>query len=193
MRRILVGGRRIVLGHAYDVRQTASLFAADPLSVIRIINALDSPSRECGFDRLVAAAIERVRRHFSSRSHSRGNKYARVAYAWLKQRNWRLLGIPRRTFFHALRKIKDFFEALKTRVKSTFSSSSPSAMLHSNRDFRAVSEDCARCAVETKKDTHENAQSRSSRKDGIPAAPSIDRGNPLFPGRTLATCLFARG
>jgi hypothetical protein len=66
-------------------------------------------------------------------------------------------------------------------------------MLHSNRDFRAVSEDCARCAVETKKDTHENAQSRSSRKDGIPAAPSIDRGNPLFPGRTLATCLFARG
>ena len=110
-------GRRIVLGHVHDVRQTASLFAADPLSVIRIINALDSPSRECGFDRLVAAAIERVRRHFSSRSHSRGNKYARVAYAWLKQRNWRLLGIPRRTFFHALKKVKDFFYAQKIRVK----------------------------------------------------------------------------
>ena len=109
--------RCIVLGHIYDVRQTASLLAADPLSVFRIVDALDPPSREVDFDQLVAAAVERVRRRFSSRSRNQGNKYARVAYAWLKHRKWQAVGIPRRTFFHALKKVKDFFYAQKTRVK----------------------------------------------------------------------------
>jgi hypothetical protein len=83
-------GRRIVLGHVHDVRQTASLLAADPLSVFRILDALDPPSREVDFDQLVAAAVERVRRRFSSRGRNQGNKYARVAYAWLKHKNGRL-------------------------------------------------------------------------------------------------------
>ena len=72
------GGRRIILGHAHDVRETASLLAADPLSVFRIVDALDPPSREVDFDQFVAAAVERVRRRFSSRGRNQGNKYARV-------------------------------------------------------------------------------------------------------------------
>ena len=51
-------GRRIVLGHIHDVRQTASLLAADPLSVFRIVDALDPPSREVDFDQLAAAAFK---------------------------------------------------------------------------------------------------------------------------------------
>ena len=72
-------GWRIVLGLIHDVRQTASLSLADPLSVFRIVDALDPPSREVDFDQLVAAAVERVRRRFSSRDRNQGNKYARVA------------------------------------------------------------------------------------------------------------------
>ena len=113
-------GRRIVLGHVHDVRQTVSLSLADPLSVFRIVDALDPPSREVDFDQLVAAAVERVRRRFSSRGRNQGNKYARVAYAWLKHRKWQAVSIPRRTFFHALKKVKDFFYAQKIRVKRTF-------------------------------------------------------------------------
>jgi len=87
-------GRRIVLGHVHDVRQTVSLSLADPLSVFRIVDALDPPSREVDFDQLVAAAVERVRRRFSSRGHNQGNKYARVAYAWWKHRKWQAVSIP---------------------------------------------------------------------------------------------------
>ena len=114
------GGRRIILDHAHDVRETSSLLATDPLSVFRIVDALDPPSREVDFDQLVAAAVERVRRRFSSRGRNQGNKYARVAYAWLKHRKWQAVSIPRRTFFHALKKVKDFFYAPKIRVKCAF-------------------------------------------------------------------------
>jgi hypothetical protein len=145
------GGRRIILGHAHDVRETASLWAADPLSVFRIVDALDPPSREVDFDQLVAAAVERVRRRFSSRGRNQGNKYARVAYAWLKHRKWQAVGIPRRTFFHALKKVKDFFYAQKIRVKCAFSSVSPAVMLHSERNFCAVSGNHAWCTVKTKR------------------------------------------
>lgn len=144
-------GRRIVLGHVHDVRQTVSLSLADPLSVFRIVDALDPPSREVDFDQLVAAAVERVRRRFSSRGRNQGNKYARVAYAWLKHRKWQAVSIPRRTFFHALKKVKDFFYAKKIRVKCAFSSVSPRTMLHSERDFCAVSGNHAWCTVKTKR------------------------------------------
>lgn len=144
-------GRRIVLGHVHDVRQTVSLSLADPLSVFRIVDALDPPSREVDFDQLVAAAVERVRRRFSSRGRNQGNKYARVAYAWLKHRKWQAVSIPRRTFFHDLKKVKDFFYAPKIRVKCAFSSVSPRTMLHSERNFCAVSGNHAWCTVKTKR------------------------------------------
>ena len=144
-------GRRIVLGHVHDVRQTVSLSLADPLSVFRIVDALDPPSCEVDFDQLVAAAVERVRRRFSFRGRNQGNKYARVAYAWLKHRKWQAVSIPRRTFFHSLKKVKDFFYAQKIRVKCAFSSVSPRTMLHSERNFCAVSGNHAWCTVKTKR------------------------------------------
>ena len=39
--------------------------------------------------------------------------YARVAYAYFKRRGWRKTGLPESSFFHALKKVKDFFEADK--------------------------------------------------------------------------------
>ena len=85
------------------------------------------------------------RRRFSSRGRNQGNKYARVAYAWLKHRKWQAVCIPRRTFFHALKKVKDFFYTPKIRVKCAFSSVSPAVMLHSERNFCAVSGNHAWC------------------------------------------------
>ena len=69
--------------------------------------------RSGDYERMVAAAVERVRRHFGRRNGARGNKYARVAYAYFKRRGWRKTGLPRRTFFHALKKVRDFFHACK--------------------------------------------------------------------------------
>ena len=57
-------------------------------------------------ERLVKSAVERVRRHFGRRNRGRGNKYAKVAYAYFKRRGWRKTGLPRRTFFHALKKVR---------------------------------------------------------------------------------------
>ena len=45
--------------------------------------------------------------------------YARVAYAYFKRRGWRKTGLPRRTFFHALKKVKVFLYACKQRAKPT--------------------------------------------------------------------------
>jgi len=61
-------GRRIVLGHVHDARESASLLMADPFGVHRIVDALDPPSRDVNLDHLVAASVERVRRRFSSRN-----------------------------------------------------------------------------------------------------------------------------
>ena len=61
---------------------------------------------ELEFKRMVNAAVERVRRRF-------GNKYAKVARAYFKRKPWQKTGLPRRTFYHALKKVKDFFHACK--------------------------------------------------------------------------------
>ena len=62
-------------------------------------------------EQCIRAAVERVRRAL-------GNKCAEVARAYLSHKNWRSLGIPERTFQHALKKVEDFFfQPHKTRVK----------------------------------------------------------------------------
>ena len=61
---------------------------------------------EMEFKRMVNAAVERVRRRF-------GNKYAKVARAYFNRKPWQKTGLPRRTFYHALKKVKDFFHACK--------------------------------------------------------------------------------
>ena len=94
---------RIVLGHRADVAETAALRS----------------SSVWDYERMVAAAVERVRRHFGRRSKTMGNKYSRVARAYFHHRKWKELGIPRRTFSHALKKVKDFLRACKHGSKST--------------------------------------------------------------------------
>ena len=75
--------------------------------------------RSGDYERMAAAAVERVRRHFGRRSKTMGDKYSRVARAYFHHRNWKELGIPRRSFSHALKKVKDFLYACKQRTKST--------------------------------------------------------------------------
>ena len=67
--------------------------------------------------RMVNAAVERVRRHFGKRNRAMGNRYARVAYAYFRHRPWERTGLPERSFFHALKKVKEFFLACKQRAK----------------------------------------------------------------------------
>ena len=95
---------RIVLGRRADVAETAAL---------RSSSVWDGTARTFDRERLVRSAVERVRRHFGRRNRARGNKYARVAYAYFKRRGWRKTGLPESSFFHALKKVKDFFEADK--------------------------------------------------------------------------------
>ena len=100
---------RIVLGHRADVAETAAR-----LSVSVWANAARTFDRE----RLVRSAVERVRRHFGKRSKTMGNKYSRVARAYFHHRKWKKSGIPRRSFSHALKKVKVFLDACKQRAKS---------------------------------------------------------------------------
>ena len=95
---------RIVLGRRADVAETA-----ERLSVSVWANTARTFDRE----RLVKSAVERVRRHFGRRNKARGDKYAKVAYAYFKHRSWHKTGLPESSFFHALKKVKDFFEADK--------------------------------------------------------------------------------
>ena len=68
---------------------------------------------------MARAAVERVRRQF-------GNRYARIASAYFRRKRWEAAKVPRRTFFHALKKVKDFLQADKHWAK-----------LHSARRKRA--------------------------------------------------------
>ena len=95
---------RIVLGRRADVAESAARLSASVWS---------GAARTFDRERLVKNAVERVRRHFGRRSKVRGDKYAKVAYAYFKRRSWRKTGLPESSFFHALKKVKDFFEADK--------------------------------------------------------------------------------
>ena len=91
---------RIVLGRRADVAETAARFS---------VSVWSNAARTFDKERLVKSAVERVRRHFGRRNRARGNKYARVAYTYFKRRGWRKTGLPESSFFHALKKVKDFF------------------------------------------------------------------------------------
>ena len=53
-----------------------------------------------------------------------------VAYAILMHRPWGMTGIPRRTFFHAKKKVEDFLEACKHEAKSMSRQSRREKKLH---------------------------------------------------------------
>ena len=112
---------RIVLGRRADVAETA-----ERLSVSVWANTARTFDRE----RLVKNAVERVRRHFGRRNKARGDKYAKVAYAYFKHRSWHKTGLPRRTFFHALKKVRNFFGGCKQRAKSTTTGLGREKLLH---------------------------------------------------------------
>ena len=104
---------RMTMGFAADAAQSAALTIADPRATERIIEACDyaetsnaSPSTDISLldEQCIRAAVERVRRAL-------GNKCAEVARAYLNHKNWRSLGIPERTFQHALKKVKNYFSA----------------------------------------------------------------------------------
>ena len=112
---------RIVLGRRADVAETAAR-----LSVSVWANTAQTFDRES----LVKNAVERVRRHFGRGNKAKGDKYAKVAYAYFRHRRWRKTGLPRRTFFHALKKVKDFLYACKQRAESTSARRSDGNLLH---------------------------------------------------------------
>ena len=104
---------RIVLGRRADVAETAALAIADMRATARILAAMDWEH-----DERIAELRERRRKERDKKRRSRaidkvkkalGDDYADVVRAWLKGRTWRDVGIPERTFWDRLKKVKDFF------------------------------------------------------------------------------------
>ncbi len=104
---------RIVLGHSADVAETVSLALADTRATNRIFAAMDWEH-----DERIAELRERRRKERDRKRRGRavgkvkkvlGDDYADVVRAWLKGRTWRDVGIPERTFWDRLKKVKDFF------------------------------------------------------------------------------------
>ena len=95
---------RITLGFAADAAETAALAIADPRSAQRIFDACDQSARKREREKAIYALAAGVRRRF-------GNKYARIARAWLNGKTLEKKGVPKRTFLYAVKKIKMFFRA----------------------------------------------------------------------------------
>ena len=102
---------RMTLGRDADVAESAALTLADPNEESRMLDALDREHVEqCEREMeamekpRIKAAVQRVRRAL-------GNGCANVAYAYFNHKTWKEVGIPRRTFFHRLKKVKIFFHA----------------------------------------------------------------------------------
>ena len=93
---------RLVLGRDADVAETAAQMAVPVWS---------AAARTLDRERLVKSAVERVRRRL-------GNKCARVARAYFNCKPWEKAGLPERTFYHALKKVRMFLGADKHWVKS---------------------------------------------------------------------------
>ena len=110
---------RMTLGHIADAAQSAALTIADPRATERIIEACDyEPENEVTAMKEIDpsdelrrnAAVHRVRRTL-------GNKCGNVIHAYLNHKNWEDLKMPRATFLYALKKVEDFFQPHKIRVK----------------------------------------------------------------------------
>ena len=110
---------RKTLGHQTDTAESAALTIGDPRATERIIEACDyepennlSAIKEFSLndEQCKLAAVERARRAL-------GNTCAKVVQAYLNHKSWKNIGIPERTFHHALKKVKKYFQPHKTRVK----------------------------------------------------------------------------
>ena len=105
---------RMTLGRDADVAETAALTLADGRATERIIDALDFEH-----DERTADIMERRRKKREEKRRNRAIKrvkdamgivYADVLDAYLHQRTWRDLGIPKRTFGDRLKKVRIFFQ-----------------------------------------------------------------------------------
>jgi len=102
---------RMTLGRDADVAESAALTLADENAERRMLDALDREhveqcerEMEAVEKSCIKAAVQRVRRAL-------GDGCANVAYAYFNHKTWKEVGIPRRTFFHRLKKVKIFFHA----------------------------------------------------------------------------------
>ena len=102
---------RMILGRDADVAETAALVLADENAERRMLDELDHEAveqYEVELEKLVErrknAAVQRVRRAL-------GDDCANVAYAYFNHKTWKDIDVPRRTFFHRLKKVKIFFHA----------------------------------------------------------------------------------
>ena len=102
---------RMTMGFAADAAESAALTIADPRATERIIEACDyDPENELSAikefslsdEQCKLAAVERVRRAL-------GNTCAKVVQAYLNHKSWKNIGMPERTFHHALKKVKKCF------------------------------------------------------------------------------------
>ena len=106
---------RMVLGAKADVAETAALTMADPRATDRIVEAVDWKH-----DERIAEIMEQRRKERDRKRRNRavgkakeelGEVYADVLKAWLDGQTWRDIGVPERTFWDRLKKVKIFFHA----------------------------------------------------------------------------------
>ena len=104
---------RMVLGRDADVAETAALTLADHRATERIVEELD---RE--HDERIAEIMERRRKERDRKRRNRavgkvkvalGEVYADALKAWLNGQTWSDIGVPERTFWDRLKKVKIFF------------------------------------------------------------------------------------
>ena len=106
---------RMTLGRDADVAETAALTLADSRATERIYEALDWKQ-----DERIAEITERRRKERDRKRRNRaigkvrdalGEVYADVLKAWLNGQTWSDIGVPERTFWDRLKKVKIFFHA----------------------------------------------------------------------------------
>ena len=101
------GKHRMVLGRYQDARLGAERLVGVISSSSSASASGSGSSREAvEFKRLVNAFVARVRRRF-------GDKYAKIALAYIRGRHWSKTGIPKPTFYYALKKIEKTYYAHK--------------------------------------------------------------------------------
>ena len=101
---------KTVVGRYADARTGAEKLCGENVFAAPSISQHDR-------ERMIKAAQERARRFFGKQRTK--NSYAVVTKAYFDHLPWQKTGLPRSSFFHALKKVKEFFQADKHWVEST--------------------------------------------------------------------------
>ena len=104
---------RLILGQNADVAETAALTLVDERADKRIYEHLDMEHDERMADIMEQRKKERDRkrrnRAVDQVKKELGAVYADVLKAWLNGQTWSDIGVPERTFWDRLKKVKEFF------------------------------------------------------------------------------------